>query len=73
MAELGHVGANSSDVLENSSVEAYYTDPDQAKEFVEQTNVDALAIAVGSAHGAYHFPPQLDFKRISEIAKRLFC
>ncbi len=62
-AELGHVGetVNASDPSE------YYTDPAQAKDFVEKTNVDALAIAVGTAHGAYRFPPKLDFQRIRTI------
>lgn len=41
--------------------------PLQAKDFVEKTKVDALAIAVGSAHGAYKFPPKLDFARIQTI------
>ena len=65
--ELGHVGNNEgSDVQADPS--AFYTDPEQAKDFVERTGVDALAIAVGTAHGAYKFPPKLDFARIEEIA-----
>jgi hypothetical protein len=39
-----------------------------AKDFVEKTGVDALAIAVGNAHGAYKLPPKLDFERIRTIA-----
>ena len=46
-----------------------YTDPRQAKDFVEKTGVDALAIAVGTAHGAYKLPPKLDFDRIRTIAR----
>ena len=46
----------------------FYTDPLVAKDFVEKTGVDALAIAVGTAHGAYKFPPKLDFERIRTIA-----
>lgn len=65
-AELGHVGDNT-DGVENNP-EDYYTDPEQAKNFVERTGVDALAIAVGTAHGAYKFPPKLDFQRIETIA-----
>ena len=34
------------------------TDPDQAADFVKQTGVDALAIAIGTSHGAYKFTPQ---------------
>lgn len=69
-AELGHVGSNEgTDVLTDPS--AYYTDPDQALDFAERTKVDALAIAVGTAHGAYKFPPKLDFGRIEKIAGML--
>ena len=68
--ELGHVGNNEgSDGQENPS--AFYTDPLQAKDFVERTKVDALAIAVGTAHGAYKLPPKLDFARIEEIAANI--
>ena len=65
-AELGHVGDNEGTGALNDPT-AYYTDPTQAKEFVERTGVDALAIAVGSAHGAYKFPPKLDFARVQTI------
>jgi fructose-bisphosphate aldolase class II len=50
---------------------AFYTDPVQAKEFVEKTHVDALAIAVGTAHGAYRLPPKLDFDRITAIREAI--
>ncbi len=63
-AELGHVGNNDNDQDPSS----YYTDPIQAKEYAEYTGIDALAIAVGTAHGAYKFPPKLDFARIEKIA-----
>lgn len=51
--------------------EDYYTDPDVAYDFVSRTGVDALAVSVGNAHGAYKFPPKLDFDRIDAINKRL--
>lgn len=66
-AELGQVGEAAND----SDPSAYYTDPAQAKDFVEKTNVDALAIAVGTAHGAYRFPPKLDFQRIRTIKETI--
>ncbi len=67
--ELGHVGDNEgAGKLEKPS--DYFTDPDQAVDFVRQTGVDALAVAVGNAHGDYKFPPKLDFGRISEISAR---
>lgn len=65
-AELGHVGDNDGDgKLDDPS--AYFTDPLQAKDFVIRTGADALAVAVGNAHGAYRFPPKLDFDRIRTI------
>lgn len=67
-AELGHVGDNSN-VGNSQNPSDYYTDPAQALDFVKRTNVDALAIAVGNAHGDYNFPPKLDFNRISEISQ----
>ena len=64
--ELGHVGDNEgAGKLENPS--DYYTDPDMAADFVRRTGVDALAVAVGNAHGDYRFPPKLDFDRITAI------
>ena len=65
--ELGHVGDNEgAGKLENPS--DYYTDPEVARDYVLRTGVDALAVAVGNAHGDYKFPPQLDFERIEKIA-----
>ena len=67
--ELGHVGDNEGEgKLANPS--DYYTDPSVAEDFVAATGVDALAVAVGNAHGDYKFPPKLDFDRISTIAEK---
>ena len=67
--ELGHVGDNAgSGKLENPS--DYYTDPEMALDFVTRTGIDALAVAVGNAHGDYAFPPKLDFDRIDVISKK---
>lgn len=43
------------------------TTPEQAASFVEQTGVDALAVAIGSAHGFYKLPPKLDIRRLAQI------
>lgn len=64
-AELGHVGDNDGS---NADPSLFYTQPEQAKDFIARTGADALAIAVGTAHGAYKLPPKLDFQRIEEIA-----
>ncbi len=67
--ELGHVGDNAgAGKLENP--DDYFTDPDTAADFVEKTGVDALAVAVGNAHGDYAFPPKLDFERIRVISEK---
>jgi ketose-bisphosphate aldolases len=68
--ELGHVGDNdsSAEAAEDTDRSSFFTDPALAKDYVEQTGVDALAISVGNAHGTYRFPPKLDFARITEIA-----
>ena len=67
--ELGHVGDNEgSGKLKDPS--AYFTDPATAEDFVKRTGVDALAVAVGNAHGEYKLPPKLDFERITEISER---
>ena len=70
-AELGHVGDNEGSAEGNNYLtdpSRFYTQSRQAKEFIEATKADALAIAVGTAHGAYKLPPKLDFERIREIA-----
>jgi fructose-bisphosphate aldolase class II len=56
-----------------SEREAFLTDPSEAEEFVEKTGVDALAVAIGTSHGAYKFKgePRLDFARLEAIAKRV--
>ncbi len=61
--ELGHVGSNA-----NVADGNVYTDPMQAKEFAEATGVDALAVAIGTAHGVYKTKPVLDINRLKEIA-----
>ncbi len=66
-AELGHVGGNEEDITVDER-KALFTEPDKAKQFVDDTEgIDALAIAVGTAHGFYKLPPKLDFERIAEI------
>jgi fructose-bisphosphate aldolase class II len=69
-AELGKlVGVE--DTISVSEREASMTDPDQAAEFVEKTGVDALAVAIGNAHGWYKGRPDLDFDRLREIKSKV--
>ena len=66
--ELGHVGDNAG-AGKLAKPSDYFTDPNTALDYVTRTKVDALAIAVGNAHGDYAFPPKLDFERIDTISK----
>lgn len=63
-AEIGSMGAREGGGGNDSSI---YTDPDAAKRFVEETGIDALACAFGTAHGFYKDAPKLDFERLSKI------
>ena len=70
-AELGKLIGEQFDTGEGSKVaaDAVYTVPEEAKEFVEKTKCDALAVAIGTSHGAYKFKaePKLDFERLKQI------
>jgi ketose-bisphosphate aldolase len=65
-AELGSVG-NEGETRSTKDIEDNMTKSQMAKEFVERTNCDALAVAIGNAHGPYVKYPSLDFNRLSEI------
>ena len=64
-AEIGSMGARESGAGGND--ESIYTDPDAAKMFVNETGIDALACAFGTAHGVYLKEPKLDFDRLAKI------
>jgi fructose-bisphosphate aldolase class II len=70
-AELGRLAGVEEKTVEEK--EAILTDPDSAREFVDRTGVDALAVAVGTSHGAYKFKaePKLDFARLKAISDRV--
>ena len=59
--ELGALGSSFANISESM------TDPALAKDFVQKTGVDILAVAIGNAHGFYKGKPSLDFKRLEEI------
>jgi fructose-bisphosphate aldolase class II len=71
-AELGRLGGIEDDVNVDEH-DAFLTDPDEAVRFVKESGCDALAVAVGTSHGAYKFKTEakLDFERIDTIKKRL--
>jgi fructose-bisphosphate aldolase class II len=72
--EIGRLEGIEDDV-KVAAADASYTDPGEVQEFVENTGVDSLAIAIGTSHGAYKFKPgqkpQLRFDILDEISKRL--
>jgi len=71
-AELGKLAGVEDDV-NVSDQDAMYTDPEQAKEFVERTGCDSLAIAIGTSHGAYKFKGEakLRFDILQKIKEKL--
>ncbi len=74
-AELGHVG--SGDVITSENKEALtddrsiYTEVEMAKQFVEETGVDSLAVSIGTSHGLYKGTPVIDFDRLHELRDAL--
>lgn len=65
-AELGKIGGTEDDITVDER-DATFTDPQEAKMFVDATGVDALAVAIGTAHGVYKGEPKLDFERLKNI------
>ncbi len=62
--EIGHVGDAT---IGDNLLTDRYTTVKEAKDFLEATGVDALAISIGTAHGAYKFKPVLNIERLKEI------
>ena len=71
-AELGSL-AGIEDEVNVSDADSKYTNPLQAKEFVERTNIDSLAVAIGTKHGAYKFggDAKLRFDILEQIQKKI--
>ena len=69
-AELGKLGGIE-DGIKVEDKDAFLTDPDSAVEFVKQTGIDSLAVAIGTAHGLYKADPELDFERLKEISEKV--
>ena len=69
-AELGKIGGTEDDVVVDAK-EAIFTDPEEAKIFVEETGIDYLAIAVGTAHGVYKGVPKIQYDIIKDIREKV--
>jgi ketose-bisphosphate aldolase len=72
--ELGAVGHVSKETIEveggsEESRRAEFTNPDEARLFVEQTGIDALAVYIGNAHGIYRARPKLDFELLAQLSE----
>jgi fructose-bisphosphate aldolase class II len=65
-AELGHVGQGQEVVL-GDELQAHLTNVDEARRFVTETGVDALAVSIGTLHGLYRGKPKLDFERLTQL------
>ncbi len=66
-AELGHVGGGEGGT--DDGHEAMYTNVNQVNDFIERADIDALAVAIGTAHGKYVKKPVLDIQRLADIYK----
>lgn len=73
-AELGSLSGIEDDI-NISQGKSFYTDPEQVKDFVKKTNVDSLAVAIGTSHGAYKFKPgqssELKFDILEKIQENV--
>lgn len=69
-AELGKIGGTEDDIVVDHK-DALHTDPEEAVKFVKETDVDFLAVAIGTAHGKYKGEPKLDFDRLKEIRSKI--
>ena len=66
--EIGHVGQAAS---EDNLLTDMYTTPEEAEAFVKATGVDALAVAIGTAHGVYKTKPMLNLQRLQQIRAQI--
>jgi len=69
-AELGAVGGDEGGALFGEADSEKFTDPRLAAEFVLETGIDTLAVAIGNAHGKYKGEPKLDFDRLAAIRQQ---
>jgi fructose-bisphosphate aldolase class II len=69
-SELGQIMVGEG-YYKQDNVEELFTDPDMAREFVERTGIDALAISIGNVHGAYQGEPYIDFNRLEKINQQV--
>lgn len=66
-AEIGHVGAGGNNYETDKSMDSIYTSVEEAVKFVKKTNVDSLAVSIGTVHGHYKGTPKLNFNLLDDI------
>ncbi len=71
-AELGRIGGREEQIVTDDA-DSMLTEPEKAGEFAAETGVDALAVAIGTAHGFYKSTPKLDFPRLEKIVSLTEC
>ncbi len=69
--ELGMIGGKEGDGHINIADSSLFTDPNIALKYIQETNVDALAVAIGNVHGRYSGKPNLDFYRLQAIKNQV--
>lgn len=69
-AEIGYVGSGVN-YEDHEVTDSVYTEVEEALSFVEKTNVDSLAISIGTAHGFYQGTPKINFERLKEISEAI--
>ena len=69
-AELGTLNDEGLELTKDNQ-DLMFTDPDKAAEFVNETGINGLAVAIGNAHGFYKGEPKLDFKRLKKIRDKV--
>ncbi len=69
-AELGKLGGKEDDI-EVKDGDDTCTNPMEAVQFVEESGIDSLAVAIGTAHGFYKGTPKLEFERLAEISSKV--
>jgi len=68
--EIGKLAGSEANISVTEE-EAAQTDPEEARIFVEETGIDALAVAIGTAHGFYKFTPKINIDRLKMISEKV--
>lgn len=69
-AEIGHVGSGTN-YESHEETDSIYTEVEDAVSFVKETNVDSLAVSIGTAHGFYKGKPHINFERLDELKEAI--